>query len=299
MATALAALTVRVGQIRLAGVSQYMLGVGYVIGYALAGLLPLLVGPHRWRSTARGLVGARVCGRARRAGRAAPAGGLCRLFASADADFERFLADLLDLDLRTTLVRLSLLLLYAWLLGGLLREMLLGPDRPREWTQPPSRLGIGAIELTVVLGLIDVLFCDLCRVPAAVPVRRPVAGRRARLLGLRASRLFRARLGGWSEPAAAVVVALVHPQGAHVAERMSRGLAMVVVGLLFLVMASAMQRMLLYVVGNGLTELRVQALALMAWLAVVLVWFAVTVLRGQRRRFAFGALMLALSPLAA
>jgi hypothetical protein len=42
--------------------------------------------------------------------------------------------------------------------------------------------------------------------------------------------------------------------------------------------------------GSGLTELRVQALAFMAWLAVVLGWFMLTVLRGDRRHFAFGAL---------
>ena len=75
------------------------------------------------------------------------------------------------------------------------------------------------------------------------------------------------------------------------AERLYRALALMTVGLLFVVMASAVQRMQLYVTTNGLTELRVQASAFMAWLAVVLVWFALTVLRGQRRRFAFGALV--------
>ena len=60
--------------------------------------------------------------------------------------------------MKPKLVRERLILLYARPLGGVLREMLLAPERSREWTQPPSRLAIGTIELTVVLGLIDVLF---------------------------------------------------------------------------------------------------------------------------------------------
>ena len=47
--------------------------------------------------------------------------------------------------------------------------------------------------------------------------------------------------------------------------------------------------MLLYTGEYGLSELRVYTLAFMGWLALVLAWFTLTVLRGQRRRFAFGA----------
>lgn len=61
--------------------------------------------------------------------------------------------------------------------------------------------------------------------------------------------------------------------------------------LLFAVMASALQRMNLYVSAYGLTELRLYATAFMIWLAVVFLWFAATVLRDRRRRFAFGVLV--------
>jgi len=73
-------------------------------------------------------------------------------------------------------------------------------------------------------------------------------------------------------------------------QRAYRVLALGLVCLLFVVMASAVQRMQLYVESSGLTELRVQASVFMGWLAVVLGWFVLTVLRGDRRRFAFGAL---------
>jgi len=57
------------------------------------------------------------------------------------------------------------------------------------------------------------------------------------------------------------------------------------------VMASALARMRLYVGAYGLSEIRVYSTAFMLYLAGVFAWFAWTTLRGQRRRFAFGALV--------
>ena len=74
--------------------------------------------------------------------------------------------------------------------------------------------------------------------------------------------------------------------------RVFRWLAATLLLLLFVVIASALQRMRLYEHQYGLTELRVYATGLIVWLAVVCVWFAVTVLRGRRQAFAGGALVL-------
>jgi hypothetical protein len=62
------------------------------------------------------------------------------------------------------------------------------------------------------------------------------------------------------------------------------------IALLFIIMASALQRMRLYQAEYGLSELRLYPTAFMVWLAVVFVWFCLTVLRGHRERFAFGAM---------
>jgi hypothetical protein len=78
-------------------------------------------------------------------------------------------------------------------------------------------------------------------------------------------------------------------QPAH--ERIFRGLAGVQILLLFVIMVSAVERMWLYQQEYGLTEQRVYPTAFMGWLAVVFVWFALTVLRGRRERFAFGAMV--------
>lgn len=72
-------------------------------------------------------------------------------------------------------------------------------------------------------------------------------------------------------------------------ERVFRVLAGAQIALLFVMMVSALQRMRLYQREYGLTELRVYTTVFMGWLAVVFAWFAMTVLRGRRERFAFGA----------
>ena len=64
------------------------------------------------------------------------------------------------------------------------------------------------------------------------------------------------------------------------------------IGLLFVIMASAVQRLVLLTgnLGYGLTTVRLYPMIFMIWLAVVFVWFAATVLRGARQHFAWGAL---------
>jgi hypothetical protein len=72
--------------------------------------------------------------------------------------------------------------------------------------------------------------------------------------------------------------------------RVFNGLALVMVALLAVITVSGLMRMRLYTHEYGLTELRVYTSVFMAWLAIVQVWFCLTVLRGRGERFAFGAL---------
>ena len=78
-----------------------------------------------------------------------------------------------------------------------------------------------------------------------------------------------------------------------------RRLAGLLLILLAVIMASAFQRMRLYVDAFGLSEIRLYATAFMLLLLGVFVWFAWTVLRGMHQRFAFGVLMQGLGILAA
>lgn len=288
VSVSLAALTAREGQIRVAGITQYAVGALYMFGFSLAGLAPVLLREVPWRGAHRGPTG-RVALAATRGVVLAvpPLIVFALLLAAADANFEHFVHDLLDVDL----TRLALVALYTWLVGGTLREMLLAPERPRPWSEPPARLTIGTIELSVVLGLLDLLFLAfvVLQVPYLFGGREQVAA-----LGYSAY----ARRGFfelvWVVGLALPLLLVLHwllPRDRPAATRAFRVLAALMVGLLFAIVASAMQRMQIYVVDNGLTELRVQSSALMVWLSVVLVWFLATVLRGQRARFAFGALV--------
>jgi Domain of unknown function (DUF4153) len=69
----------------------------------------------------------------------------------------------------------------------------------------------------------------------------------------------------------------------------------VLVGIL---MVSALHRMSVYVSVYGLSTDRIYAIAFMSWIGILLGWFAVTVLRGARKRFAFGAVVSGLVVLA-
>jgi hypothetical protein len=76
--------------------------------------------------------------------------------------------------------------------------------------------------------------------------------------------------------------------------RKFRRLTAALLVMLALLLASAYHRMLLYRSYYGLTEERFYTLAFMTWLGVLLAWFAATVLRGRRTRFAPGVILTAL-----
>jgi hypothetical protein len=79
-------------------------------------------------------------------------------------------------------------------------------------------------------------------------------------------------------------------------ESVFKALAGVQIGLLFVIMASAAQRLFLLTggVGYGFTQYRFYAVILLIWLALMFVWFGLTVLRGNRSQFAFGGLWISL-----
>ncbi|MEO6656196.1 MAG: DUF4173 domain-containing protein, partial [Pyrinomonadaceae bacterium] len=75
-------------------------------------------------------------------------------------------------------------------------------------------------------------------------------------------------------------------------EKLFRVLAGVQIALLFVIMASAVQRLVLLTgsLGYGMTTIRLYPMIFMTWLAIVFIWFGATVLRGARDHFAWGAL---------
>jgi len=74
------------------------------------------------------------------------------------------------------------------------------------------------------------------------------------------------------------------------AEKVLRGLSTILICLLFIIIASAIQRFMILTgdMGYGLTSPRFYALTFIIWLTFVFVWLIATVITGRRSRFAIG-----------
>ncbi|HZG53939.1 MAG TPA: DUF4173 domain-containing protein, partial [Pyrinomonadaceae bacterium] len=156
---------------------------------------------------------------------------------------------------------------------------------------------LGAVEVGVVLGLLNVLFGCFVAVQF-----RYFFGGAARVMSVTELTYAEYARRGFFELTWVAGLMLPLLLAAHAllnkdrraAERIFRPLAGVQVALLFVIMASAVARMRLYQSEYGLTELRLYTTAFMLWLGLVFVWFAWTVLvRSNRERFACGALVAA------
>lgn len=173
------------------------------------------------------------------------------------------------------------------------------PEKREFASYLPEFLRLGAIETGIVLGLINLLFLSFVIVQL-----RYFFGGMDLVQSTENLKLAEYARRGFFE--LCWVAALVLPilltthfllrKENPATVKLFRVLALIQIGLLFIIMYSAVQRMLLYTgnLGYGLTEMRLYPTAFMLWLALVFVWFALTVLRGQPQLFAWGALWTAL-----
>lgn len=297
---AAASFRLRGGTVRLGSVTDYawsVLCMAGSIGAGLAAVIPALpwqmAVPHRGPAVAiaRGL------------GIGIPLVVLFgALFVGADAVFSKLVTPGIEFDARTIVGHVIWTALGAWIATGVLRGLLLdgGPTAPVP--QPPPFLRLGPVEVTTVLGLLDVLFLLF----VAVQVRY-LFGSTAHVqetVGLTYAEY--ARQGFFQLLAVAALVLpvilavhwLLRDSSPHL--RLAfRLLSATLVLLLFAVVASALERMRAYVGEFGLTQLRLYSTAVMLWLSVVFLWLLATVLRERRRRFAFGASLTGLAALLA
>ena len=215
------------------------------------------------------------------------------LFASADAVFRDLVANLIAIDVGALLSHTLLIGCFAVLAAGYFWGALL---RTRAGAPLPDRRGasLGVGPVATALGLVDLLFVIF----VAVQVRYLFGGAAlvASATGLTYAEYARQGFFQLVTASAMVLPLLVgadwlvrHESREH--QRTFRQLALVLLVLLGAVMASALERMRLYVGAFGLSEIRLYATVFMLYLAGVSAWFAWTTLRGRRRRFAFGALV--------
>jgi Domain of unknown function (DUF4173) len=187
----------------------------------------------------------------------------------------------------------------AWLTAGLLRDMLAAREEerlisPAAVSSRRIPFSLGAGEVSIALAALNVLFLSF----VAVQFRYLFGGDDVVLASANLTYADYARRGFFELVAVSVLVllvllaadALVRRSRGEVS-RLVRALAGGLIVLVFIVMASALQRMHLYLDAYGLTQLRIYVTGVILWLAVVFVWFTATILRGRRRRFAVGAVV--------
>ena len=285
--------------IRLTPLSAYAGGGASAAIATLAGLSTIIHRDVDWREATRGGRNRHLAAAARGAAIGAPLmllfGGL---FVAADAVFSNLLTGALP-SLDQPALQLAFVGGFAWASGGLLRDLAAPRDEMRQL--PPAELTrvsaprLGAIEVGVVLGALNVLFFAFVLVQL-----RYLFGGHA-LVESRTNLTYAeyARHGFFELVAVAALVLPVVLAADWVLRRegrrdelVVRALSAVLVGLVLVVMASALQRMRLYEQAYGLTELRVYATGIIIWLGAVFAWFAITVLRGRRAQFAIGVLVL-------
>ena len=221
------------------------------------------------------------------------------LLMAADAGFDHLIARTFNLDLPLAASHATLALVFAWGAAGVLRALVI-PSSPTPTiagdaaadVQPARKPHLGMVETAMVLGLLDLLFL------AFVVIQLPhFFGSYGDLMAPGTATFSEYARRGFFE--LCVVAGLVLPLLMTVhwlirgddprEQRVFRIAAGTMVGLMFVIILSALHRMRLYQSAYGLTELRVYTTAFMLWLTAVFGWFCWTVLRGSRERFAFGA----------
>jgi hypothetical protein len=257
---------------------------------AAAGYLPLFLGRVAWPAAVPDGMGTTV---------RATTTGVClalpplllfgALFMSADVVFARFIKDLLRIDLQQLMADLIPITLLAWICAGFLQGLLI-----RRTTEPaelpaPTTNRFGPLELGVALGLVNALFALFI----VFQVRYLFGG--SQLVEVTPGLTYAeyARRGFFELVAVAALALPMLLVGDWLLGENSRSgfrrLAWLSVLLLACVLASALHRMRLYQHEYGWTEQRFYVTAFMGWLALVLVWFGLSVLRGHRERFVAGA----------
>jgi hypothetical protein len=288
-ALSLAMLRAQGGWLRVSSLVKYALGSVIAGANAGFGIFPLLFGNSEWKKSLSGgsRSGALVLRGA--AFSVLPMLVFGALFMAADAVFQNLVHRIFHFDF-THLVVIAFLTLVV---GGYLRGLLFGKELSLGTERVVLPFSLGAIEMGVMLGLLDLLFLAF----VAVQIRYFFGG----------SALVHATTGltyaeyarrGFFQLLAVAALLLPFLLMVHwllrlddaPGQRLFKWLAGIQIALLFVIMASALQRMRLYQAEYGLSQQRLYPTAFMGWLTVVFVWFCLTVLRGQRERFAFGAM---------
>jgi hypothetical protein len=251
------------------------------------------------------------------------------LFMAADAAFDDLIKRTLNIDTEMVFSHLLMTAFLSWIVAGYLRAALFGTLVPeqfaksqkpvsvvptenvpteaapkRDWREfssdwLPNNLTLGTIEIGIIWGLMNLLFL------AFVVVQLPyLFGGFEYVQNNENVRLAEYARNGVAELGLVTVLVLPVLLIGHwfikrenrTTQTLFKVLGGIQIALLFVIMLSSAQRMILYTgkYGYGMTLERLYAMVLLVVLAAVFIWFAVTIFVGQRQKFAWGFLWIAL-----
>lgn len=207
------------------------------------------------------------------------------LLTSADATFEYVIEEVLRIDFWRLMGHAAVIGLLSWAVGGVLRGRFFAAELTPPADIRPKGLSLGITEVAIVLGALDLLFA------AFVAVQIPYFfGGHGTVLGTASLTYAEYARRGFFE---LITVALLSLPLLLAAEwllrtedvremRIFRALAILMIALLGVMLASGVHRLLLYVEAYALTTARLNAAAILVWVGSTLVLFCATVLRGKR-----------------
>ena len=205
------------------------------------------------------------------------------LFSTADANYDRYVTSFIDSIGLTVPQHLLFILLVAWFAAGLLRCT---QQEPLSSKQSAAALHLGGEETLVIMGSLVLLFISFVVLQASY-----LFGGQAVIevsTGMTVADYARRGFFELIVIAALTLIVLLSLSSMHCSQRIFRPLAAVLIACVFVILFSALQRLLLYIGWFGLSLSRVFAVAFMIWLAGNLLSFAFTSLRGRDRGFASG-----------
>jgi hypothetical protein len=204
-----------------------------------------------------------------------------------------------DVDIATIASHAFVIGFFAWVVGGWSRSVVIERAQPSRSALAPS-FDFGLLDITAALGTLNVLFAAfvLAQLGWFFGGERFLQAR----TGLTAAAYARQGFFQLVAVVALVVPVLVATRAVlrpgHELARRHTLLSLPIIALLGAIIVSATLRLKMYVHFYGLTTDRLYALVFMAWLAIVLVWLALTVLRDWGQPFVGGAAISGLAVLA-
>jgi len=214
------------------------------------------------------------------------------LLVSADAAFENLVTRVFSFDVENVVSHIFLACVLSWIAAGLLRASFFEPPQRTVPLTRPSFVALGFVEIAIILVALDLLFA----VFVALQITYLFGGEAyaKSTVGLTFAQYYRR---GFFELVAVAALVLLLQLSLHWLlrkedprhERWFRIIACIQIGLVAVIMLSAVQRLFVYITGYGLTELRLYTTAFLSWIGIVFAWYTATVLRGRRESFASGA----------